>query len=83
MVSFVRFVLSFANDPSAHGDVARDVKDDEQVQKEWGYRELKRHIVEMGATPAVFDLLDEMHVMHKFSKIANLGSSSSSPTHPR
>jgi len=76
MPSFTRFVLTFARDPTAYGDLARDVKDDSSVDLKWGYRDLKRHIEGMDPIPAVLTLLDEIHVMHKFSKIASSSSSS-------
>ena len=69
MVSFTQFILSFENDPTPYGDLARDVRADLHADRKWGFRDLKKHITNMGAIPAVFVLLDKIHVMHKFSKI--------------
>ena len=76
MPSFTRFLLTFVHDPTPYGDLARDVKDDSSVELGWGYRDLKRHIAGMDPIPVVLTLLDEVHVMHKFSKIASSSSSS-------
>ena len=65
MVSFTQFVLSFDNEPTPYGDLARDVRADVHVGLNWGFRSLKKHITNMGAIPVVFVLLDEMYVMHK------------------
>jgi hypothetical protein len=65
MVSFTQFVLSFENEPTSYGDLARDVRADVHVCPTWAFRSLKKHITKMGAIPVVFVLLDEINVMHK------------------
>jgi len=44
MVSFVNYVLKFANEDNAAGDVARELKGDEAINKRWGFKTLKNYI---------------------------------------
>ena len=44
MVSFVTYVLRFSNDDSALGDVARDMIEDSDINRRWGFRSLMRYL---------------------------------------
>lgn len=49
MVSFVSFLLTFKNDDSAIGDLARDAVMDIRINKRWGFNKFMNHLVELGA----------------------------------
>jgi len=44
MCSFVNYVLKFANEDNAAGDVAREVMNDTAISKRWGYKALRVYI---------------------------------------
>jgi len=44
MVSFVTYVLKFANEDNAAGDVAREMKGDTGINKRWGYKTLRQYL---------------------------------------
>ena len=44
MVSFVSYVLQAKNDNGPLGDVARDMLEDDGINKRWGYRSLIRYL---------------------------------------
>jgi hypothetical protein len=44
MVSFVNYVLKFANEDNAAGDVAREMGGDTAINKRWGYKTLKTYV---------------------------------------
>jgi hypothetical protein len=62
MSSFVRFILKFKHSDCARGDVARDIREDGQIKRTWGYRTFKKYLEERGACSRVMDLVEEMNV---------------------
>jgi hypothetical protein len=67
MVSFTRFVISYAEEANKFGDLARDVAADEAVNVRWSYKQLKDHIEKMQPLPVVLELLKELHFIHRTS----------------
>lgn len=68
MISFVNFVLLNKNENNAIGDVARDMVQDTQIKKSWCYATLKKHMDEIGACGAVYDVLSEANEVYKQCK---------------
>lgn len=69
MPSFVNFVLTFKNDHTAFGDVARDLAEDWCVKKSWGYKTLRKHIEkEHRPCDEFLVVLEELSVFYKLTK---------------
>jgi hypothetical protein len=49
MVSFVSFLLSFKNEDSAVGDLARDACMDDRINKRWGFNKFMEHLGNVNA----------------------------------
>lgn len=64
MSSFVRFVLKHKRDDTPYGDVARDVLQDESINRAWGFRTFKKYLENRGACERVLDLVDELHEVY-------------------
>jgi len=61
MSSFVRFVLKYKKSDCAYGDVARDILQDENINRAWGYRTFKVYIENHhNASERVINLVDEL-----------------------
>jgi len=45
MVSFVSYVLRYAGEGNAAGDVARDILQASGINRRWGYNSLRRYIL--------------------------------------
>jgi hypothetical protein len=59
MVSFVSYVLSFKDDDSALGDVARDIFADKDIKKSWGFPRLISHLMHLNANENIYGILKE------------------------
>lgn len=72
MVSFVNYVLRFRNADSAWGDVARDMLDDANINRRWGYMSLVRYLLSNhNPCGAVMDILSEINTVHVVSKMTH------------
>ena len=61
MSSFVRFVLKYKKSDCPYGDVARDILQDENINRAWGYRTFKVYIENHhNASERVINLVDEL-----------------------
>lgn len=72
MSSFVRFILKFKDDDSPYGDVARDVQMDPAVNRTWGYRSFAKHLVALGASQRVWDIVDDLARQYGYTRELNL-----------
>lgn len=69
MPSFVRYVLSFKNDDTPAGDVARDIAGDTRIDKRWCYKRLVEHINNNNGLPIVIDILEDLQYKYNISRI--------------
>ena len=60
MSSFVRFILQAKKDNTAYGDVARDILDDPEINRRWGYRSFVKHLDNRRASQRVYELVDAL-----------------------
>lgn len=60
MSSFVRYVLKFKQQDNAYGDVARDILDDPEVNRKWGYRSFVKHLEHRNASQRVYEIVSEL-----------------------
>ena len=60
MSSFVRFILKASTHDTAYGDVARDIRDDPEVNRRWGYRSFIKHLDKRHASQRVYELVDAL-----------------------
>jgi len=58
--SFVRFVLKYKKSDCRLGDVARDVRDDPDVNRNWGYRRFKSYLEERNASDRCLNCVEEL-----------------------
>lgn len=72
MSSFVRYILKAKKDNTPYGDVARDILDDSEINRKWGYRSFVKHLDKRRASQRVYELVDalwfeyrEMKSIHK------------------
>ena len=68
MISFVSYVLRFKNDDSAIGDVARDIADDNNISRRWGYKKLINHLKNMNAADRIFNILNDANTEYNNEK---------------
>lgn len=65
MSSFVRWVLLYDNQDNMYGDVARDIRQDERINRRWGYRRFVRHLTEINADYRVFEIVADLNFHYK------------------
>lgn len=68
MSSFVRYILKFKHHNDPYGDVARDILNDPEVNRKWGYRSFVKHLDARKASQRVFEIVDDLHDQYKFFK---------------
>lgn len=68
MVSFVSFLLSFVNEDSAVGDLARDARDDGRINTRWGFNKFMEHLGNMNACEKA--RLTALEAMQRYSRRA-------------
>ena len=61
MPSFVTWVLSCKNELGSYGDLAGDVRTDDRVNRRWGYKSLRSHLVRCRACDEALTAVDELH----------------------
>ncbi len=57
MSSFVRFVMKFKKSECPFGDLARDMKEDANIRRTWGFRTTKKYLESRGACDRAMDAL--------------------------
>ncbi len=63
-MSFVNFVLSFRDDNTPWGDLARDMLEDTSLNRRFGYKKFKSYLQNYGADDVVLELLDELRTAY-------------------
>jgi hypothetical protein len=66
MVSFVSFLLSFKNEDSAVGDLARDASMDDRINKRWGFNKFMEHLLNVNACEGA--RLSAQIAFHRYSQ---------------
>jgi len=69
MTTFVRYILKYKKSDCPYGDVARDMIQDNQIRRTWGYRTLKAYLEER-ACGRVMDLIEELHTDYQATQNA-------------
>jgi hypothetical protein len=65
MVSFVSYVLKFKNEANACGDVARDMLQDPNINRRWGFRKLVAYLTTTHRPSAnVLTVLSDLNHRH-------------------
>jgi hypothetical protein len=59
--SFIRYILKFKTSDCALGDVARDIKMDANVNRNWGYKTFKAYLLDRGACDACLATVDNLY----------------------
>ena len=66
MSSFVRFVLKYKKSDCAYGDVARDMLQDELINRAWGYRTFRIYLQNHhNVSDNILALIDELYDLYK------------------
>jgi len=60
MSSFVRYVLKFKKSECRFGDLARDVREDPDINRNWGYRTFKAYLEKRNASDRFMNCLEEL-----------------------
>ena len=69
MVSFVSFLLSFKDDDSAVGDLARDALADDRISKRWGFNTFLDHLVRNNACEGARLTAYECFHLYRFDSV--------------
>jgi hypothetical protein len=62
--SFVRFALKYKKSDCRFGDVARDIKEDPDVNRNWGYRRFKTYLEERNASDRCLICVEELKELY-------------------
>lgn len=60
MSSFVRYILKHKDQQNEYGDIAREILQDRNINRNWSYGSLCKYLVSKGACQRVFELVDAM-----------------------
>jgi len=66
MSSFIRFVLKYKKSDCVYGDVARDILQDEGINRSWCFTTFSKYLEDHHKpSEKVLTLIDELHALHK------------------
>jgi hypothetical protein len=69
MSSFVRFVIKYKKSDCAYGDIARDILQDELINRSWGYNTFKIYIeTHHNPSERVMTLIEELRALHRVNQ---------------
>lgn len=61
MTTFVRYCLRYKYSDCPFGDLARDMLQDPNIRRTWGYKTFKDYLEQRGASGRCLDIVDEMY----------------------
>ena len=59
--SFVRYILKWKLSECPFGDVARDIKMDPNVNRNWGYKSFKAYLMDREACESCLSAVDDLY----------------------